>query len=551
MPFRERWWIEGTLEVISGLHIGDGSTTRRPDADDYSALWRNEKDEKGHPVRATVDVNATAMGLGGQSGETPIIPGSALKGVLRTWLESAYLDGDAPRIVESLLGHTLDRVDYGSRAEATFLDSFLESSPDEDGMGRFWCGKRKTCVAPGVSIDRGTRSASDEKLHFHEFVPAGSIFKVKLPLSLSDPEGHLPYLLAALEAFNKSPRGRIRLGGRTRKGWGLLKWNLTGLRRLTEADARLGLSAALNNPATITAGFPQGTALSLKDLDSWRDLALLQRDKAKRRRLLRLQLKLASDSPFLVNDTARTQYEEAESDHLPLRVTADGDYLLPGESLEGALRSQAERIVRTILQDRNAAWRADQDQRNAPAFRNVSEFREDMQKLCPVSLLFGAPGWASPLSTGAFVGGADVPERKQNFIAIDRMTGGGANHLKFDAKAPPHCALEGEIELDLDALTAAVGDVWPAVLLPIVLRDLDEQDILLGFGAAKGYGRFHIESCKVEAGTQPADQLLASLLTWPRPPVPEGLTTIQDWIAKVEESGRRFSEHQASVEVAQ
>lgn len=570
--FRERWCVQGALEVESGLHVGDGSTTQRPDSDRYSALWRNEKQTDGIVRRRSVNINSTAMGLGarphGQPSastsavappendssttliQVPIIPGSALKGVIRGWMELAFPERTGPQVVEKLLGHALDRVDFGSRSEATFLDSFMTSCPDGEAVGRFWCEQRSTCVASGVAIDREGRAASDEKLYFHEFIPAGAVFRVTLPLALSDPNAQIPYLLAALQAFNVSPRGRIRLGAHTRGGWGLLKWTLTALHRMTKEDAQSRLANSLEGPASLPTGFPLGPALALQDLELWKRRAVNICKLAKPRSVIRLSLHLAADSSFLVNDAARTQPADAASDHLPLRVTADGDFLLPGKSLHGALRSQAERIVRTILQDRQAAWPADQDQRNAPAFRKISEFHSDIKKLCPVSLLFGAPGWAAPLAVSAFCGSSNQEEKKQEFIAIDRLTGGGADHLKFNAMAPRKCHLNGEIELDLDALQTAVGGLWPAVLLPMALRDLDEQDILLGFGGSKGYGRFHIESCKVEAGRSPENQILCALLTWPKPAISEGHETVRKWIARLETWGHQFSQHQAAAVAA-
>jgi hypothetical protein len=172
-----------------------------------------------------------------------------------------------------------------------------------------------------------------------------------------------------------------------------------------------------------------------------------------------------------------------------------------------------------------------------------------MRKLCPVSLLFGAPGWAAPLRFGPFTGPGSDADR-QEFLAIDRMTGGGVPHLKFNAKPARGCVLQGQVELDLDALQRGAGGIWPAVLLVMALRDLDEQDVLLGFGAAKGYGRFHIQSTLVEVGPAAEDQLLGRLLNGPREASGDARAVVAGWIEAVRTAGTRFAESQPNLEVA-
>ena len=73
-------------------------------------------------------------------------------------------------------------------------------------------------------------------------------------------------------------------------------------------------------------------------------------------------------------------------------------------------------------------------------------------------------------------------------MAIDRFTGGVAGSAKFDAEAVYQPVLAGTITIDLKRMP-----LWGLGLLALVLRDLMEGDIPLGFGAGKGYG-----ACKAE-----------------------------------------------------
>lgn len=80
----------------------------------------------------------------------------------------------------------------------------------------------------------------------------------------------------------------------------------------------------------------------------------------------RFTLTLETKSPFIVRDG---RYEKKKSDpkdypdNIPIRrgnfrdnreaVRRDQDYYIPGTSLRGVIRSHAEKIVRTIVEDEN------------------------------------------------------------------------------------------------------------------------------------------------------------------------------------------------------
>ncbi|MFN0124961.1 MAG: RAMP superfamily CRISPR-associated protein, partial [Blastocatellia bacterium] len=127
--------------------------------------------------------------------------------------------------------------------------------------------------------------------------------------------------------------------------------------------------------------------------------------------------------------------------------------------------------------------------------------QEARENLCPTCKVFGAPGWRSPLAMTAFTPApvqqeamsAGIAVEKQEFLAIDRFTGGGAKGLKFNATSRYQPVLDGTLSLDLRALDRAGAGGWAIALLTLTLRDLMEGDIRLGFGAAKGYGSLTAE----------------------------------------------------------
>jgi len=101
--------------------------------------------------------------------------------------------------------------------------------------------------------------------------------------------------------------------------------------------------------------------------------------------------------------------------------------------------------------------------------------------------LFGAAGWPTKVHLTPFV--ADKPAKlaRQEFIAIDRFTGGGADGLKFDAGYVYQPVLHGVVTLHLGSPSAPSPE-WFVGLMALVLRDLVEGDLTFGYGAAKGYG---------------------------------------------------------------
>jgi hypothetical protein len=150
-----------------------------------------------------------------------------------------------------------------------------------------------------------------------------------------------------------------------------------------------------------------------------------------------------------------------------------------------------------------------------------------------VTRLFGAEGWGSVIEVGNFVeasrDGSPCPGEAyvQEFLALDRFTGGGAEERKFDAEGGWQPILKGTITVHLDRLKA-MGEVQPALgLLALTLRDLAEGDLSFGWGTGKGYGW-----ATVDTGGLPAvNWVEQSLAGWC-----EGSVT--DWVRAWEREGR-------------
>lgn len=463
----ERWIIEGDLTTHSPLWIRSGEV-REGDA-------RTRRKDPATEGARSAGLLACALDHRGK----PYLPCSALKGAVRARLGAGRADGTA---IERLFG--------GERKAgvALFFDAplALERSPDPLALkgSASYSDERSTVAEPGIAIDRITRTAAEGALFWQETVPPGSVFKVRIQCERATKDD-IALLMEALKAF--ASHGGIRLGGGQTSGFGSLVGSGWNVRRLD----RPGIERWLADAA-------RGQIRSWEEYcNDAKDLPVPTTEIAADRQ--RLPISLRFDGPFLVNDPGRTKAatkndedetkeendQSSSKKELPdfaPRFDAEGRISLPGRSFRGALRSQAERILRTLGHDCCGPGTG----RRCPAVRTT----EDVEKLCIACRVFGAPGWRSPIRFSDFSAVAPHPAKlpRQQFVAIDRFTGGAARGKLFDAERPDSVTLSGSVEIESERMC-----LWGYGLLAFVLRDLAEGDIQLGLGRAKGYG-----SCAIE-----------------------------------------------------
>jgi CRISPR/Cas system CSM-associated protein Csm3 (group 7 of RAMP superfamily) len=442
MKLESIWQLEGTLETVTSLHIGDGGVKQ--------GKFRRSANNAEGEVEEEGEIQTAARSAGGKAR----IPGSALKGVLR----SGFAEEDAA--VKQLFGFQEPGQDQeraiGQGGSVQFLDAVSEH-PLQLVLGR-------------TAIDPVTGAAQDHLLFHLELVPEKTRFQVRIRGKAFAGElwqEAVALIDSALRRFNDES---ITLGSGENNHWGVCRWNLDAVRVLDAAGRKKWLAAPE----------PLDSALG-KLLDRKAESIAPTPGAGAKANTIHVQLRFDGHS-FLVNDPRKTGKKDQGRHAHAARRTADGKLLLPAESFRGVLAHQAARIART----------------KGKAGKRKSVKRDSGGALTPnldsVTRLFGAAGWASVIQIRDFVEISregkpfPLPSQTHEFLAVDRFTGGGADERKFDAEGGWQPWLAGRITVDLHRLSKT-GKPEPALgLLALTLRDLAEGDLSFGWGSGKGFG---------------------------------------------------------------
>lgn len=503
-------FITATLRLTSALHIGTGKGGVPTDS----------------PLRRTGDGRL-------------VIPGRALSGSLRTLatriaprlglktcqavLAPYQKESKIPCSCEvcALFGN-LHPVDPETKQPVTakasqlwVYDAFLHEQDEQP----------RTYVRDGVGINRHTRTAKEQIKFNYEVLPADASFQLRLRLSQQTENDAIKMLLIATLAEWEAGRGQ--LGGNVARGLG----------RFILEDIAYNEAAFSNADALVDYLLAQDPTTHFNNEENW-STKLLQTARQKRQpapsgyrdmsiasKFVRVTFDLRFTDLFLTHDPLLGML--SGFDHAPLIVTLPHPNnphemmpVLSGSNLRGALRSHGEKIVRTLAThywyangdptyfrthcpacyvsentDNNNAILASCDSRLL-SITDTDETPEEA--LCLSCRLFGSQRRGSRLwvrdahYTASKVTGEDW--LAQDFLAIDRFTGGGLHGAKFDAAALQKATFSGEIFLH-------DPEEWELGWLALLLRDLTNGRLTLGFGSAKGYGNVTTQNVNWTIGT--------------------------------------------------
>lgn len=501
-----------------------------------------------------------------------LIPGTAIAGALRSLLTRL-----APRFCTSVC-KALDR-DDGQPCTCHVCRLFGDVNPSNE-IGKKVAASRvlvynaqfsgaptSTQIRDGVGIDRVSRtSARTGAVKFDlETIPAGSTCELRLELRGTNAEDE--QLLAA--GLAEWQAGRVWLGGRVARGLGA--FDLRNIRLVTR-----NLNDSNQLMSVLKADKPWEDAPEVSD---WLSACVGQlgvspspTDKPLPLacRWVSAEFILQAEGPLLTHDA--TTHGLSGFDYAPLLASLQ-DWKKPGLSgagLRGVLRSHAERIARTLA-TQNAVDEQDFLKKCPACDPLARRTRKDdttvglescdsllryeggicgdeevtPQQLCLACRLFGSTRLGSRfiVEDAPFMG--DEPVYKMlDFLAIDRFTGGGAERLKFDAVVLWQPQFIIRLHLDNPA-------EWELGWLALVLRDLRDGWLSVGFGMNKGLGRVRIaDGWSLHFGFLSDDDAPAKWMSEAVPRANSGVYRVteyrpadaQKWLALAETWVERFNQ---------
>jgi len=424
----------------------------------------------------------------------------------------------------------------------TATDLLWGGAQDEDGAAASLAGVASAIVElpdgtpppgelrDGVALDRYSATAAHGLLFERAVLPAGTVFGLRVQVEL--PELHREAILDALRQVAAALRdGAVRIGAAQTRGLGLLR--LEG-GRLYERDLSSpgGIRSALRGQPHVTT--------SVDDREAFPPIATDD---------LVVEVTWRPRLPTFV----RRRGQGLAVDALPLTArVADGQValVLPGSSIKGALRAQAERIVRTVKGTAVPDAHADQlrvelvddlfgvaptrDELGCQGALFVadchSELRIDAEKWQAIVEAAPHPEGQerrrdlSPLMQATATAGLARGDGRAwlepaQHVALDRWTQAAADGALFSVLEPHDVAwqpLRLSIDiawLDPDRRHAALALLW------LVLRDLRGQRIALGAGASRGQGWIAVDAISASSDTE-----------WIESPTPEMSSGWDSWV---------------------
>lgn len=500
-PSSGRIRVSGYLETLTALHVGGMGDS-------------------------LVDLPLARNGAG-----ELYIPGTSLAGVLRDWCYRHW-DGSICRQVWGGTG----KDDAASRLlveDMVLPIGVLEEIRDHVGIDRRW-----GAAADAIKFDRAV-------------IPRGVMLPLALSLELSSDaaeadqsEALLGKMLIALK------NGEMRLGAAVTRGLGHIKLvvnDVSPMVERTQLGDKAGLLARLRGQTAPAAG--QLLIMSRKS-------QLLSTSEPRR---VDIRIAWRPAGPLMVKAAA----DGLAVDMLPL-TSADGAalrFILPGSSVKGALRFQAERIVRTVLDTLiadnkdprkqflddldvpvvnslfgshkrakrkpgtavDAAAIASEVGRGAlgvdDCYSRVGFEREEWSRVTRATDLAGVRtaiehldggGVAYQATNGANAGGQPLIQPGFH-VAIDRWTGGAADQFLFSVLEPHGVEWEDLcFSLDLGRMPDEDAQKRALALLLMVLDDLAAGWIPLGYGTQRGMGAVTVGKVAIDC-SEGLDAMLPDL----------------------------------------
>ncbi len=434
------------------------------------------------------------------------VPGTSLAGALRELAERLF--GES--VIDELWGYQRD--DRGHASFVVVDDAVIE---DSDTV--------VVEVRDHVGIDREYGSAAEHIKYDRAILPRGTKLKLHITVEIAQQEMR-HQALAMLDALKLAlEAGEVRLGAAKTRGLGHVRL-IDAM--LTEQifGTRQGILATLRQA--------NGAVVSQADIDAARQAYLVQK-----RPRLTITIQWKPVGPLMV----KAGFDGIAADTMPLVSGCDGQVslVLPGSSIKGAFRSQAERIVRTVRGETGPKWLGGLGRQkflDAVGVELVNDlFGQRGERVAADDKRSWLPGLGAlgvidcfgqhrltVMQWQAIQAASDDGQLRQALsaaglqpwsqayhVAIDRWLGSAAESMLYSVLEPHRTEWEPlTLEVNLQRLPENLR--LPAIaLLLLVIRDLANGRLPLGFATHRGMGTVQVTSLEVQG--HDLDEALAGL----------------------------------------
>lgn len=433
----------------------------------------------GHGGNPQIDL---ALAVNGQG--QYYIPGTSLTGAFRSWIEKS---GE----VNSVWGYQDKNSQNG---HASFF--LVEDAPIK-GVN--------VEIRDGVGINREWGTSAEKVKYDRAILPRGS--KIPLNIILEVPlesQKATKYKNSFALLIESLRNGEIRLGAAKTRGLGKVKLLNFSIREcnLSQYD---GILKALRDKDDIVT-----------------DIFLQSNITSSQKQKMTFEIRWRPQSPLMV----KTQANGIAVDILPLVSAIDNGFtfVLPGSSIKGALRFQAERIIRTVCPSLIKEYSDFMEQIEVPLVEDLFGTRAKANNKTKkgIGSLFIDDCYAKmmpidPLAWGNIQAATDekylrealdyanLQNIQQAFhIAVDRWTGSAADGMLYSNLELMKINWE-PIYLTLDINQLNQNQLSAISLLLLCLRDLADGRIPLGYGANRGMGSIKVDNIIINGDNLPFD----------------------------------------------
>ncbi|MGG6268872.1 RAMP superfamily CRISPR-associated protein [Leptolyngbya sp. AN03gr2] len=452
-----RYKINGTLVAQSPIHIG--SVGNDP----------------------LIDLTLAVNGVGQH-----YVPGTSLTGALRAWMEE--------------IDETNTALLWGARLGRS------KTSKDDDGYASWVIvedaaiqGEVQAELRDGVGIDRLYGSAAECIKFDRAILPKGTTIQLNITIERNPVIDWEPIRLLWAELLQALTEGELRLGAAKTRGLGAVTLQNLSVQE-TNLQSREGILSLLKGETKHSSVF------------SWNDSLKRRHDQP-----LEIEIDWYPTAPLMV----KAEQEGIAVDVLPLMSAVDNHiaFVLPGSSIKGAFRTQAERIVRTVcsiqLPEPADSKKAFLHQLDLPLINNLfgaAAKTENKQQCGQIGALavddcyadheLLMPQWEEVQTAKeskeliASLTSAGLPHTQQAFhVAIDRWTGGAAKNFLYSTLEPMQVKWHPiRLQVHLQRIKSKNLQKSCIALLLLVLRDLSQNRIPLGYGVNRGMGAIGVNS---------------------------------------------------------